>query len=176
MGLNLVNCGVDRGLARRIAGLASMVLVVLSGTPAVRGAGQDPAEGLGQRGERAERVLVGRVSSVSGVWRENEFGDRLIHSVLRVSVEETLKGAPQASVEVEVEGGTIGDLTLRVSDVATFSPGDRGIFYLRRNARGALVPQDRGQGLLKLDRNNRVVGSTLTLEQVRRSVRGGGAR
>ena len=33
-------------------------------------------------------------------------------------------------MDVEVEGGTIGDLTLRVSDLATFTQGERAVFYL----------------------------------------------
>jgi hypothetical protein len=39
-----------------------------------------------------------------------------------------------------------------------------------------LVPHLRGQGLLKLDRSNRVPGSSLTLEQIRREVAVGRAR
>ena len=40
---------------------------------------------------------------------------------------------------------------LQVSDLETFTPGDRGVFYLKRGSRGSLVPHLRGQGLLKLD-------------------------
>lgn len=132
-------------------------------------AGQEAAVPLPVRNRGAERVLVGRVTSVNGVWRENEFGDRLIVSVVRLAVEETLKGQHQQDVDVEVEGGTIGNLTLRVSDLATFQPGERAVFYLTRAPRGAFVPYMRGQGLLKLDRANKVPGSALTLEDIRRT-------
>ena len=37
--------------------------------------------------------MVGRVASVAPVWQVNEFGDRLIVSVMRVAVSETL-GSP----------------------------------------------------------------------------------
>lgn len=151
----------------------TVALVVWSLTLA---ASQDPAAGLAERAEGAERIVVGRVATVNGVWRTNEFGDRLILSVVRVSVEETLKGQVQPTLDVEVEGGTIGDLTLHVSDVPSFAPGDRAVFYLQRNPRGALVPYRRGLGLLKLDGSQRVVGSSLTLEEIRRSVRGGAGR
>jgi hypothetical protein len=110
------------------------------------------------------------------LWQVNEFGDRLIVSVVRVVVSETLKGEPLPTVDVAVEGGTIGELTLRVSDQTSFSPGDRAVFYLKRNARGAFVPHLRGEGVLKLDAANRVSGSSLTLEQIRREVAAGSVR
>jgi len=44
------------------------------------------------------------------------------------------------------------------------------VFYLERTARGALVPHLRGQGMLRLDRSNRVPGSSLTLDEIRRTV------
>lgn len=128
---------------------------------------------LAQRARGAERVVVGRVTSVNPVWQVNEFGDRLIVSVLHVSVDETLKGAAAPTVDVEVEGGTLGGVTLRVSDQETMTTGERAVFYLSRNARGALVPHLRGQGLLKLDRTDRVPNSSLTLDEIRRTVAAG---
>jgi hypothetical protein len=109
------------------------------------------------------------------MWRVNEHGDRLIVSVLRVVASETLKGAAESTLDVEVEGGTIGDLTLRVSDLPALAPGDRAVFYLRRNARGDLEPHGRGEGLLRLDQSNRVPGSSLTLEEIRQTVRAAAA-
>jgi hypothetical protein len=135
-----------------------------------RGADQDAAVPLTERARGAERVVVGRVASVTPVWRVTDFGDRLIVSVVRVAVDQTLKGQAEGALDVEVEGGTIGDLTLNVSDLETFVPGERAVFYLRRSVRGAMVPHLRGQGLLKLDRFNRVAGSSLTLDEIRRSV------
>jgi len=130
----------------------------------------------GERARNAEQVVVGHVSSVTPVWRDTDYGDRLIFSVLHVAVDETLKGAAQQSVDVEVEGGTIGSLTLRVSDLDTYRPGDRAIFYLQHNRRGALVPHLRGLGLQRLDTAGHVAGSTVTLDQVRRDIRAGVSR
>jgi hypothetical protein len=124
---------------------------------------------LAERARGAERVVVGRVTAVDPAWRTNEFGDRLIVSVVSVAVDETLRGPAQQNVTVEVEGGTIGDLTLHVSDLEPVVTGDRAVFYLARNARGVLVPHLRGQGLLKLDRSDRVRGSTVTLAEIRRT-------
>ena len=133
-------------------------------------ANQDAPVPLADRARGAERVVVGRVTSVKPTWQVNDFGDRLIVSIVSVAVDETLKGQAQATVDVEVEGGTLGTLTLHVSDQVSFTPGERAVFYLARSARGALVPHLRGQGLLKLDRSNRVPGSSLTLDEIRRTV------
>ena len=134
---------------------------------------QERAVPLETRARGAERVIVGRVASVDAAWQVNDFGDRLIVSAVRVTVDETLKGQAQQTVDVEVEGGTIGDLTLRVSDLTTFRPGERAVFYLTRSRRGTLVPYLRGQGLLKLDGANRVAGSNTTLDQIRAAAKPG---
>ena len=142
------------------------------------GSGSLGAQGvptLVERARLAERVVVGRVASSQPIWRVTEHGDRLIVTVLRVVTGETLKGAAESTLDVEVEGGTIGDLTLRVSDLPALVPGDRAVFYLRRDTRGALVPHGRGEGLLRLDQSNRVPGSSLTLDEVRRTVRAAAA-
>jgi hypothetical protein len=137
---------------------------------------QDIPTPLAERARGAERVVVGRVASVDPAWRVNEHGDRLIVSMVRVVVDETLKGQRQPTLDLEVEGGTIGDLTLRVSDQASLAPGERAVFLVSRNPRGAFIPHLRGQGLLKLDRSDRVPGSSLTLEEIRRTVAGQAAR
>jgi hypothetical protein len=80
------------------------------------------------------------------------------------------------ALDVDVEGGTIGEVTLRVSDQTSISPGDRAVFYLNLTPRGTYVPHLRGQGLLQLDGSNRVAGSSLTLDQIRREVAAGKAR
>ena len=125
---------------------------------------------LVERARGAEQIVLGRVASVSPEWRVNDFGDRLIVSVVRVAVDETLKGFSQATVDVEVEGGTIGTLTLHVSDQQSFTPGDRAVFYLARSRRGTVVPHLRGQGTLKLDPTGRVPNSSFTLDEIRRTV------
>ena len=96
---------------RRLVRLA-MVPLALSVLAAVAVA-QERAVPLETRARGAERVIVGRVASVDAAWQVNDFGDRLIVSAVRVTVDETLKGQTQQTVDVEVEGGTIGDLTLQ---------------------------------------------------------------
>ena len=93
-------------------------------------------------------------------------------SVVSVNVTETIKGEAAPTVDVEVEGGTIGTLTLQVSDQLTFTPGERAMFFMRRNKRGKFGPHLRGHGLLKLDPASRVPGTSLTLDEIRREVAG----
>jgi hypothetical protein len=145
---------------------------VLPGFSHAAAANQVPVA-LAERARGAELVVVGRVASVAPAWQVNEFGDRLIVSVVRVVVTETLKGQTPASLDVEVEGGTIGDVTLHVSDQTSFAAGERAVFYLTRAARGRFVPHLRGLGLLKLDASDRVPGSSLTLAEIRREVAAG---
>jgi len=153
--------------ARRLVLLLTIALVAV---PALAQRRDVPAA---ERARDADQVVVGRVTSVAPVWRNNEFGDRLIVSIVHVAVEETLKGAAQPSADVEVEGGTIGTLTLRVSDLDEFVPGDRAVFYLKRDRRGALVPHRRGLGLQRLDAAGRARESSATLDDIRAEVRAG---
>lgn len=131
---------------------------------------------LAERAAGAELVLVGQVTAVNPQWQVNDFGDRLIVSTVRVAVSETLKGGAGTAIDVDIEGGTIDGLTLRVSDQATLQPGDRAVFYLERSARGRIVPHLRGQGVIKLDAGGRVADSSLTLDTIRRETAAGQAR
>src|SRR5262245_7321863 len=97
---------------------ACLIAAVVGSSPAM--SAQVPVP-LAERARGAERVVVGRVASVSPQWQVNEFGDRLIVSTLHVAVTETLKGESTPTVDVDVEGGTIGQLTLRVSDQVQFA-------------------------------------------------------
>jgi hypothetical protein len=171
----LVELWVAMRIVPRFALAVCMSGGLLTSSVAV-GARQAAPVPLAERARGAEVVVVGRVSSVSPVWQVNEFGDRLIVSVVRIAVSETLKGPASTTLDVEVEGGTIGGVTLHVSDETSFTPGERAVFYLKRNVRGAFAPHLRGEGLLKLDASNRVPGSSLTLAGIRRQVAAGSAR
>jgi|SRR3954464_88154 len=120
--------------------------------------------------KKSDKVVVGVVEEVSARFGVNDFGDRLIVSDVWLRVQETLKGAPQNVVPVEVEGGTVGDLTLRVSDLPVFQKGDRAVFLLDAVA-GRNRLHARGKGVLKLDRSDRVAGTDLRLSDIRASVR-----
>ena len=71
----------------------------------------DPV-GIPDRVRGAERVVVASVSSMSASFETNEFGDQIIVSHLTLGVEETFKGKAERSIPMEVEGGTVGGITL----------------------------------------------------------------
>ena len=134
-----------------------------------------PPTDLAAHSRGAGKVVVARISAVHSAFATNRFGDQLIVSNAVLEVLETLKGAPQAVTTVTVEGGTVGDLTLRVSDMSELKEGERAVFFLDADG-GGNVPHGRGRGILKLDDNDKVKGSAVTLEQVKDAVRGANAR
>lgn len=116
----------------------------------------------------SDQVVVATVSDSRASYETNEFGDRLIVSHVRLQVNERLKGEPANSVDVDVEGGTVGDVTMDVSSLPRVSRGDRAVFFLERNTRtGRLVPHLQGQGILMLDANDRVKGTSIDLNTIR---------
>lgn len=124
-----------------------------------------------ERVRGAERAVVGQVVGVHPRLVRNTFGDELIVTRVSLRVEETLKGAPAEAMDVEVEGGTVGELTLDVSDMPTMSVGQRGVFFLQRAPGGATVPHLRGLGILKLDSRDFVERSSLSLDMIRTMAR-----
>ena len=150
-------------------GIAFVVCVVagsLSNAAASGGSVDVRAQAKG-----AERVVIARVKDVSPRFDVNAFGDSLIVSQSWLEVEDSLKGPHSPLLSVEVEGGTIGDLTLRVSDMPTLRKGERAVFFLDATATGAHKPHRRGLGVLKLDSAGRVAGSSVTVGEVKQLVR-----
>ena len=131
---------------------------------------------LPARARGAERIVVASVQRVRPEYRRNQFGDELIMSQADLRVTEVLKGrsADGQTVVVEVEGGTIGDVTLHVSDLPALAAGENAVFFLARapGAEEKYVPHLRGLGILKLDAAGRVIGTGSTLADVRRAVSG----
>jgi hypothetical protein len=115
--------------------------------------------------------VVGTVIDVDSTFATSTFGDQLIVTNAVIRIEETIKGPRAESLTVTLEGGSVGDLTLRVSDMPSLGRGDRAVFFLDEGPAGAHVPNGRGQGVLKLDSKNRVPDSDLTLDDIRRRAR-----
>ena len=127
---------------------------------------------LDERIQGSQKVVIASARSVNASWRENTYGDRLIVSRVLLDVEETLKGpATSNAIWMDLEGGTLDGFTLRVSDLPTVQPGERAVFFLDQDANGVAVPHLRGQGILKLDVNNVVTGSSLRADDIRIVVR-----
>jgi hypothetical protein len=132
-----------------------------------------PPKDIPARARGAGRVVVARVLDVRSQFASNEFGDQLIVSTAQVEVEESLKGGPATVLDVEYEGGTVGDLTLKVSDLPSLEPGERAVFFLEGGRGVRFRLHDRGRGILKLSERNEVQATSMTLAEVRAQVRQG---
>jgi len=137
----------------------------------VAGASQGRAVPLEERARGASQIVVATVTSVTPRWDVNAYGDRLIISRLSLRVDETLKGVAAAAVSMDLEGGTIDGLTLRVSALPALELGERAVFFLNARAGGVYQPYLAGQGIVELNDTGFVRGSNLTLATVRAVVR-----
>lgn len=154
---------IRAGLPRRTCAMAIAVCAASS----IAFASDGRPVPLAERIQGADVVVVATPSSVNASWRENSFGDRLIVSRYVLQVHETLKGRPAAAMSLDLEGGTLDGFTLRVSSAPTLVPGERAVFFLD-GAPGAYHAHLKGQGILKLDDEDVVRGSSLTLGEIRR--------
>jgi hypothetical protein len=139
------------------------------------GATSTPSIDIATRARGADRVVVAAVERVAAAYERNPFGDELIVSHAEMIVSEVLKGRDNGQGErivMDVEGGTVGDITLTVSDLPSVARGERAVLFLRQNASGRYTPYMRGLGILKLDTRNNVAGSTVSLDDIRARVRG----
>ena len=138
------------------------------------------ATALAEVGERADvpelargasRIVVAHVSNVESRFETNRFGDQLIVSTVALDVLETLKGPDTRQVLVSVEGGTVGDLTLKVSDLPELRQGERAVFFL--DGEEPFWPHERGRGILKLRADDRLDddNDNETLDDVRGRIR-----
>jgi hypothetical protein len=143
-------------------------LLVCAAVAVIAAAPQDVAS----RARGSAAVVVAKVVDVQSRFDVNKWGDRLIVSDAFVDVEETLKGKHVGGLTVTVEGGTVGDLTMNVSDMQGLRAGERAVLFLDLDKSGRHVPHDRGNGIVKLDADNRVSKSTLTLADIRAQLRG----
>jgi hypothetical protein len=147
-----------------ISATVAMTAAAASSQPA---AGPDVAE----RARRAAHVVVATVRDAQSVFGVNAFGDQLILTNALIQIDETIKGPAATAMMVTVEGGTVGELTLNVSDMPGLSPGEHAVFFLDRTPAGTFVPNGRGRGIVKLDADNRVKDGTLTLEDLKAQIR-----
>ena len=149
--------------------LLALSLVGLTVVPVSAQSGGRP-NGLVERARGAKKIVVATVEDVQSNFDVNDSGDRLIVSHALMRVDETMKGPKEPVVTMTVEGGTVGELTLSVSDMPVMAKGDRAVVFLDESNRFQHVPRDRGLGVLKLDPTNHVEGTTTTLDEIRSAV------
>jgi hypothetical protein len=147
-------------------GLA-LVLVTLTDAAA---AAEPTAAALNNGIRRAAFTVVGTVADTRPSRRRSSFGDEVIVTTAIVQVTEQLRGGAPSWLPIEVEGGTIGDITMEVSDTPILHRGDRAIFLIDRLTDGRYVPHDRGRGIARLMSDDRINDSALTLGDVRRMI------
>ena len=153
---------------------AVSVLLLLVATSATTGASRRQRVAVGERARGARQVVVAAVSGVESRFDRNQFGDQLIISRVRLRVDESLKGAAPSELVMDVEGGTIGTLTLSVSDLPALRAGERGVFFLEPGSGGVLRPHRRGLGILRLSAGDQVLEENLRLSDLRAQVRAAG--
>ena len=150
------------------------LLAILLSTRVALSASSGPVVDIATRAKGADKVVVATIVDVHASLDRNEYGDQLIISHTLLQVDETMKGSPlDTLVSLDVEGGTVGTLTLSVSDLPAVATGDRAVFFLQQVASkpGIYRPHLRGLGILKLDASDRVQQSSLTRSQIRGIVR-----
>jgi len=91
------------------------------------------AERIDKKAADASHVFIGKVKKVDCTFETNRWGDFLIVSRVSVKVDKALKGTLGSSVDLQVEGGTVGDLTLVVSEIPLFEAGQSKTFYLKKS-------------------------------------------
>ena len=82
----------------------------------------------------ADAIYRGHVVSVESR-RIDRPGGPVIRTYVTFVVERTLKGDERAEVVLDFLGGTVGDVTLEVSDVPQFKIGDHDYVFVQGNGR-----------------------------------------
>ena len=148
-----------------------LVLSVVCLGAAALSASEGPNIDIGTQAKGAKKVVLATVVDVQSTFDVNDFGDRLIMSHVLLQTEETMKGPHEPSVTMTLEGGTVGDLTLSVSDMPKMARGERAVLFLDDSNRGGQIPHGRGAGVLKLDATGHVAGTTITVDEIRNVVK-----
>ena len=123
---------------------------------------------LATRLRGASRTVVGSVERLEPRMVRTPRGDRMIVTRTWLRVEEAWKGRADEFLAVDVEGGTIGELSMRVSDMEPLRVGERAVVMVEPTPDGSWRPHRRGLGLLRLTSDNRVRELGVSLAEVRR--------
>lgn len=93
--------------------------------------------------KKAHKIVVGKVRNSRTYWSDN---GKLILTNYMIDVEETIKGDAARTVELTTIGGTIGDLTLHVAGMPTFSKDESAVVFVESSgAYSTVVGLDQGK-------------------------------
>jgi hypothetical protein len=111
----------------------------------------------------AELIVRGKALDSTAAWGG---GRKLIHTVTRVKVDGLLKGTvPGGVVEVRTPGGTVGEISQRVSGAAQLAAGEEVVLFLKKipGPRARFAVEGFSQGKFTL---SRVEGRTLVTREL----------
>ena len=99
----------------------------------------------------SDRVLTGNVVSMKSEW---DPGKTTIYTYVTVSVDKHIKGNPDLNeIVVKIPGGTVGQDTIKVSDVAQFRPNEKVMLFLRQDPSDGFKVTGWHQGKLSIKDN-----------------------
>ena len=125
--------------------------IVLSFSPAARST-TVIAPTFDQLVAQAEVIFQGSVTDIRSEWI-GEGAQRHIVSYVTFKVEDQLKGEPGSSYTIRMFGGTVGDVTMAVSDAPKFAVGDRNILFVENNGTQFIPLVGIMHGRFKVERN-----------------------
>jgi hypothetical protein len=127
----------------RSAGAAALLLVAAGAAPAL--ASMVLAMELPELTSRAERIVVGEVTSVNSAWDSRH---QRILSTIEVQVAEVWKGQAPANGRLRMvqPGGSADGIEMRVHGLPAFTTGERAVLFLRGAASQPLSLVGMGQG------------------------------
>lgn len=84
-----------------------------------------------ERTVASDTILSGKVTHIESYWNADK---TVIYSKITVAVDEQFSGAPLGdSCEIQMIGGTVGNITLASPDNPKFSIGEDTVFFLTKN-------------------------------------------
>lgn len=118
--------GKGRNMKVRIArDVIACAIAVLLGLSSARGAVIH--KDIGELTAESNRIVIGDVVEVTSFWNRDH---TLIKSRIVVNVDDYIIGGGTGTETLEMSGGTVDDLTLRVSVLPVFEVGDRVLLFL----------------------------------------------
>jgi hypothetical protein len=110
---------------------------------------------------RAEVIFQGTVTDVRSQWT-GEGAQRHIETYVTARVDDALKGEVGATYTLRILGGTVGDMTMEVTDTPKFIIGDRDILFVENNGAQFIPLVGIGHGRFRVERNGGDGDSILT--------------
>ena len=113
-------------------------------------------------------MIVATVCQAEARWDTNQLGDVLIFTRASLCLEPdgALKGSRRPEYVIDIEGGTVGDITLQLAHLPLLRVGDRALFLLERGHGNVYELAGDGLGFFQFDNSGRRVTdyfSTLTI-------------